>query len=71
MKKLMTLCMVGSAMALSACASNGSDVDYSYEQQAPYAEERTASGGPEDVVVVETKKVEHKMERTFEKAQRK
>ena len=68
MKKLMTVSMAGVVMALAACASNGDSVDYSYERQAPYADERTASSAPEEVVVVETTK---KMERTFEAAQRK
>ena len=40
MNKLFTLILVGSALALSACAQN-KGADYGYEQQAPYADERT------------------------------
>ena len=32
--------MVGSALLLTACAADG-QADYSYESQAPYADERT------------------------------
>ncbi len=64
MKKLMTVSMVGAVMALSACASSGEDMDYSYERQAPYADERTASSAPEEAAPVSA-------ERTFEAAQRK
>ena len=40
MKKLIATLMIGSALALTACAADGS-ADYSYESQAPYADERT------------------------------
>ena len=40
MNKLFTLILVGSALALSACAQN-KGADYGYETQAPYADERT------------------------------
>ncbi|MCB9987784.1 MAG: hypothetical protein H6868_00455 [Rhodospirillales bacterium] len=63
----MTVCMIGAAMAVSACAANGDDVDYSYERQAPYADERTATSMEAPAPVVET----HKAERVFESAQRK
>ena len=41
MKKLLTVSVIGAAMMLSACASQDSSADYSYENQAPYASERT------------------------------
>lgn len=41
MKKLFTVSVIGAAMMLSACASQDSSADYSYESQAPYASERT------------------------------
>ena len=41
MKKLFTISLIGSALALSACANNGSEGSYAYEQNAPYASERT------------------------------
>ncbi len=61
MKTLATLCMVGSVLALSACAGDR-NADYSYETAAPYASERTV--GAEDSPVV-------KPERTFESRMRK
>lgn len=42
MKKLIAISLVGSALALSACASKGQTADYSHENAAPYAQERTA-----------------------------
>lgn len=75
MKKLMTACVFGSAMALSACVTDSSTVDYSYEKQAPYADERTVgSMGEEEVVVVAPAKakVETKTaDRMYDDAQRK
>lgn len=41
MKRFMTIAMVGTVLALSACADN-TGADYTYETQAPYASERTA-----------------------------
>ncbi len=51
MKKLVTLCLIGSALALSACANN-SDSAYTGEHRGPYANERTAGASNE---VVQTK----------------
>jgi len=45
MKKLIAISLVGTALALSACASKGKNADYSYENAAPYAHERTAGEG--------------------------
>ncbi|MCD8526024.1 MAG: hypothetical protein LRY62_02345 [Alphaproteobacteria bacterium] len=57
MKKFVaTLCILGSALSLAACASGDGNV----ETQAPYAQERTAGEG----------KVT-KMEHTYNKAQQK
>ena len=41
MRKFMTIALVGVAMSLSACAGTDGEADYSYESQAPYADERT------------------------------
>ena len=41
MKKFVTFCVLGAALALSACASQKGDSDYGYESHAPYASERT------------------------------
>ncbi len=41
MRKFITVFMVGAAMALTACAATDGESDYSYETQAPYADERT------------------------------
>jgi hypothetical protein len=42
MKKFVaTLCILGSALSLAACASNDGNV----ESKAPYAQERTAGEG--------------------------
>lgn len=72
MKKLMTVCVFGAAMALSACASNDGSVDYSYERQAPYADERTV-GSVEEVVVMkeEAPVVVKKAAPMYDAAQRK
>lgn len=51
MKKLVTFCVLGAALALSACASQSGDADYGYESQAPYANERTV--GNESVTTAE------------------
>lgn len=40
MKKLVAFVVLGAALAVSACAANGS-ADYGYETQAPYASDRT------------------------------
>lgn len=59
MKKLIATLMIGSALALTACAADGS-ADYSYESQAPYADERTV--GAQEAAPAE---------RVFEQRQRK
>jgi uncharacterized lipoprotein YmbA len=41
MKKFMTIMLVGTALALTACSSTEKEADYSYETEAPYADERT------------------------------
>ena len=41
MKKFATIMFVGTALALTACSGTSGESDYSYEQQAPYADERT------------------------------
>lgn len=56
MKKILTLCLIGGAFALSACAQNTGTADYSYESQAPYAAERTV--GTEEIRAVRTKSAE-------------
>lgn len=61
MKKLMTLAMIGAAsLTLAACTADG-EADYTYEQQAPFADERTV-GTVEPVA---------KAEPVFKKAQTK
>lgn len=60
MRKLIATLMVGSALALTACAADG-QADYSYESQAPYADERTV--GSEEAPA--------QAERVFEQRQRK
>lgn len=62
MKKLIYTLMIGSALALTACASNTKNADYGYESQAPYADERTV--GAEEPAPM-------KAERVFESRQRK
>ena len=66
MKKFVTTLLVGSALALGACAAN-SDADYNYETQAPYADERTVGSEEAPVVVTEPRRAE----RVFESSQRK
>lgn len=63
MRKFIATLVLGSAMALTACAATDGESDYSYETQAPYADERTV-GSEEEVVAV-------KAERVFQKRQRK
>ncbi len=63
MKKLITTLMIGSAMALTACANTTSEADYSYEANAPYASERTV-GAKEEAAKPQA-------ERVFESRQRK
>ncbi len=41
MKKVLSMCLLGTALALSACASGERNADYSYETAAPYTESRT------------------------------
>ncbi len=41
MKKILSLCLIGTALSLSACASGERNADYSYETAAPYTESRT------------------------------
>jgi hypothetical protein len=41
MKKLVTFCVLGAALAVTACTAQRGDANYGYEQQAPYASERT------------------------------
>jgi hypothetical protein len=66
MKKFFTVLLVGSAMSLGACAGN-QNADYSYEQQAPFAEDRTV--GAQEVVV--TRPAPRRVEQVFEATQRK
>lgn len=40
MKNIVSLAIIGASLALTACSNTGS-ADYSYESQAPYADERT------------------------------
>lgn len=41
MKKVLSLCLLGTALSLSACAGGERNADYSYETAAPYTESRT------------------------------
>lgn len=41
MKKLALIGLVGTAVALSACASKTGDANYGYESAAPYSDSRT------------------------------
>lgn len=61
MKAFIMTLMLGSALALTACAGTDKNADYTYESQAPYASERTV--GAEEKPAP--------MERTFEHKQRK
>jgi hypothetical protein len=40
MKKFVMISLVGAALSLSACAADG-QANYTYENEAPYASERT------------------------------
>ena len=43
----MTLAVIGAAsLTLAACESTQSGADYTYEQQAPFADERTVGAEP-------------------------
>ncbi len=68
MRKFVTTLLVGSALSLTACAGTETDADYSYETQAPFADERTV--GTEEEVVVRTAPPQ-RAERVFERQQRK
>jgi|GEM_PF-1238771 uncharacterized protein YcfL len=69
MKKFTAASLFCAALALSACESN-TTVDYDYEQQAPFATERTVGTAP--VVEVSTKEVSTKRaDKVFTSAQRK
>jgi hypothetical protein len=67
MKKLYTISLLAVALAAGACA-NKKNVDYTYETQAPYAEERTVGDQP---VVTHDSATQQTSERMFEKTQRK
>ncbi|PJB72710.1 MAG: hypothetical protein CO093_02295 [Alphaproteobacteria bacterium CG_4_9_14_3_um_filter_47_13] len=41
MKKVIATLLIGSALSLTACANTERSADYGYEQNAPYADERT------------------------------
>ena len=65
MKKFIaTLCIVGSTIALGACANNGSGFN---DTEPPYTQERTASGPQKAAAPVRYTPAE----RTFTKAQSK
>ncbi len=64
MKKFVTTLMVGSAMALAACAPTKTEADFGYETQAPYADERTVGR-------VQQPAPAPRAERVFETRQRK
>lgn len=45
MKKFLCMAMAGALLTVSACANNtDAESDYSYETQAPFADERTVGG---------------------------
>lgn len=60
--------MVGSALALTACAGTEGEADYGYETAAPYADERTVG---EEGYKETTKQAPGRAERVFNKEQRK
>jgi len=64
MRKFFTIALVGTAMALTACAGTDGEADYSYESEAPYADERTVGAEEEIVEPV-------RAERVFRQQQRK
>ncbi len=69
MKKLaLTLCVVGSSIALAACASNGNEDLNPSDYEAPYADERTVGSNPEPV---RARPAPARAERTFSAAQTK
>ncbi|MFN3826659.1 MAG: hypothetical protein ACK4NR_03435 [Micavibrio sp.] len=41
MKTIASVCLLGTVLALSACAGGNHSADYSYETAAPYTESRT------------------------------
>lgn len=62
MQKLVTAMLLGAVLSLTACAGTDHKATYGYEQQAPYADERTV-GSQEPAAMP--------AERTFESRQRK
>ena len=71
MKKIaLTLCVVGSSLALAACGTmSGDDLNPS-DYEAPYANERTA-GGETEMAPVRARPAPVRAERTFSAAQTK
>jgi hypothetical protein len=65
MKKVSMIALMAVALAAGACANKQPAADYTYETQAPYAEERTVGEQQQAPVV------EHQAERNFDRAQRK
>lgn len=63
MKKFITICAIGAALAVTGCASKQANVDYSHESAAPYSDSRTAGG--------ETDAVTTRADTTFSKRQHK
>lgn len=63
MRSFVTALFVGSCLALSACAGTETEADYSYEAEAPYADERTVGAEPEGST--------HDADRVFMEKQRK
>jgi hypothetical protein len=63
MKKIITLTLICSALALSACAQKGA-ANYGYETQAPYGDSRTVGKAQAPMAT-------HKAEKTFSSAQHK
>lgn len=60
MKKIMTFSLMGLALGLAACG-NTKEADYTYEQQAPFADSRTQGAAEAPVVA----------DRVYTRAQRK
>lgn len=69
MKKLMTMTMICGAMAVSACASNGSNTDYTGEVAAPYADERTVGHEEMMAAPAKTAPAPKKAEKVFHASQ--
>jgi hypothetical protein len=45
MKKFIAISFIcGALLSVAACSANNSSADYNYENQAPYASERTVGG---------------------------